>query len=53
MKCSLNGDNSTDVFDYACIRKTYPNNPDKRSTDLTDTVMYERIRKINRQLVSQ
>jgi hypothetical protein len=56
MKCSLNGSNGTDVFDYAfeeLMRKTYPYNPDKRSTDLTVTAMYERIRKINGQLVSQ
>ena len=56
MKCSLNDNNGTDVFDNAfgeLMRKTYPDNPDKRSTDLPDTAMYERIRKINRQLVSQ
>jgi hypothetical protein len=50
MKCSLNDNNGTDNPDK---RKTYPDNPDKRSTDLPDTAMYERIRKINRQLVSQ
>ena len=56
MKCSLNGNNGTDVFDYAfeeLMRKTYPYNPDKRSADLTLTATYERIRKIDRQLVSQ
>jgi|LauGreStaDraftv2_3_1035109.scaffolds.fasta_scaffold985099_1 hypothetical protein len=55
MKCSLNGNHSTVVFDYAfeeLMRNTYPYNPDKRSTDLTVTAMYERIRKIDRQLVS-
>ena len=44
--------NSTDIFDYAfgeLMRRIYPDNPDKRGTDLTVTAVYERMRKIDRQ----
>ena len=49
MKCSLNDNNGTDVFDNAfgeLMRKTYPDNPDKRGIDLQSLLCMKEYEKL-------
>ena len=56
MKCSLNDNNGTDVFDNAfgeLMRKTNPDNPDKRGIDLQSLLCMKEYEKlIGSQLVN-